>query len=71
MAKDVPAMGSLENMSDLFVKVRPEGCEAQTTDTHWRAKKGKASWNWRLLFEVSAIQIRVTYPSNIACGRLN
>ena len=38
--------------SDLFVKCWPEGCTPQTTDTHWRAKKGKASWNYRLLFEV-------------------
>ena len=30
----------------------PEGCAAQETDTHWRAKKGKASWNYRLLFDV-------------------
>lgn len=51
-AKDVPPMDSFEGMSDLFVKVIPEGCAAQETDTHWRAKKGKASWNWRLLFDV-------------------
>ena len=51
-AKDVPAMDSLENMSDLFVKCWPEGSDPQTTDTHWRAKKGKASWNYRLLFDV-------------------
>ena len=30
-AKDVPAMDSLENMSDLFCKVWPEGCEQQVT----------------------------------------
>ena len=35
-----------------FVKVWPEGCDPQTTDTHWRAKKGKGSWNYRLLFDV-------------------
>jgi hypothetical protein len=51
-AKDVPAMDSLENMSDLYVRAWPEGCTPQETDTHWRAKKGKASWNWRLLFDV-------------------
>lgn len=33
-------------------QVIPEGCAAQETDTHWRAKKGRASWNYRLLFEV-------------------
>ncbi len=28
------------------------GCSPLETDTHWRAKKGKASFNWRLLFDV-------------------
>jgi len=51
-AKNVVAMDGLEQMSDLFVKCWPESCDVQTTDTHWRAKKGKASWNWRLLFDV-------------------
>ena len=50
--KDVPAMDTLENMSDLFVKVWPEGCDPQETDTHWRCKKGKGSFNWRMLFDV-------------------
>lgn len=39
-------------MSDLFLKVWPEGCKIQETDTHWRCKRGKASWNYRLLFDV-------------------
>jgi hypothetical protein len=39
-------------MSDLFVRAWPEGCSYQDSDTHWRAKKGKASWNYRLLFDV-------------------
>ncbi len=51
-SKDVPPMDSFEGMSDLFVKCWPEGCKPQETDTHWRCKKGKASWNWRLLFDV-------------------
>jgi hypothetical protein len=51
-AKDVPAMDSFENMSDLYVRAWPEGCDPQETDTHWRAKKGKASWNWRLKYDV-------------------
>jgi hypothetical protein len=50
--KDVPPMDTLEGMSDLFVKCWPEGCQPAETDTHWRAKKGKASFNWRLLFDV-------------------
>ena len=51
-ARDVPPMDWLEGMSDLFVKCWVEGCKAQETDTHWRAKKGRASWNYRLLFDV-------------------
>ena len=27
-------------------QVWPEGCAQQNTDTHWRAKRGKASFNW-------------------------
>lgn len=49
--KDVPPM-DIGGMSDLFVKCWPEGCAKAETDTHWRAKKGKASFNWRLLFDV-------------------
>jgi hypothetical protein len=51
-SKNVPPMDSLEKMSDLYVKVWPEGCKPQETDTHWRCKRGKASWNYRLLFDV-------------------
>jgi len=51
-AKNVPPQDTLEGMSDLFVKCWPEGCDPAETDTHWRAKKGKASWNWRLIFDV-------------------
>lgn len=50
--KNVPPMDSLEGMGDLFIKCWPEGCKPQETDTHWRCKKGKASFNWRLLFDV-------------------
>jgi len=50
--KNVPPMDSLEGMSDLFVKCWPEGCKPAETDTHWRAKKGKSSYNYRLLFDV-------------------
>jgi hypothetical protein len=52
--KDVPAQDLLggQNMTDMYVQVRPEGCKEQQTDTHWRAKKGKGSFNWRMLFDV-------------------
>jgi hypothetical protein len=29
-----------------------EGCDPQDTDVHWRAKKGKGSFNWRMKFNV-------------------
>ena len=45
--KSIPAMDWLEGMSDLFVKVWPEGCSPQETDTHWRCSNGKPSWNYR------------------------
>jgi hypothetical protein len=51
-SKNVPPMDTFEGMSDLFVKAWPEGCSPKETDTHWRCKKGKASWNYRLLFDV-------------------
>merc|ERR1711871_709362 len=51
-AKDVPPQDWLEGMSDLYVKAWPEGCAQKETDTHWRAKKGMASWNYRLIYDV-------------------
>ncbi len=51
-AKDVVSMEALTGMSDTFVKVGLHGCADQSTDVHWRAKKGKASWNYRLKFDV-------------------
>eukprot|EP00602_Paraphysomonas_sp_CaronLab_P003319 CAMPEP_0185019240 /NCGR_PEP_ID=MMETSP1103-20130426/1865_1 /TAXON_ID=36769 /ORGANISM="Paraphysomonas bandaiensis, Strain Caron Lab Isolate" /LENGTH=1852 /DNA_ID=CAMNT_0027549443 /DNA_START=18 /DNA_END=5573 /DNA_ORIENTATION=+ len=52
--KDVPAQDTLggQNMTDLYIKAWPEGCKEQSTDTHWRSKKGKASFNWRMIFDV-------------------
>ena len=33
--------------------MRVEGCDLELeTDTHWRAKKGKGSWNYRLKFPI-------------------
>jgi hypothetical protein len=46
-------MDTLENMNDLFVKAWIEGCDPQETDTHWRCKKGKGSFNWRMKFDVT------------------
>jgi len=50
--KDCVSMEAISNMNDMFAKVWIEGCEKQETDTHWRAKKGKASFNWRMKFDV-------------------
>jgi len=33
--RNVPAADTFENMSDLFVKAWPEGCDPHETDTHW------------------------------------
>ncbi len=50
--KDVVAMDTLEGMNDLFCSVIMEGCKKQETDTHWRCKNGKGSFNWRMHFTV-------------------
>jgi hypothetical protein len=52
--QDVPAQDTLggQNMTDLYIEVKPEGCKMQSTDTHWRSKKGKASFNWRMCFDM-------------------
>ena len=44
---DVPAMDG--GVSDLFVSFFMEGTDRKlSTDTHWRAKGGRASWNYRI-----------------------
>jgi len=48
----VVSLDSLTGMSDTYATVDVHGCRAQRTDVHWRAKKGKASWNYRLKFDV-------------------
>jgi len=39
-----------EGVSDVYVRCFTDDCEAQETDTHWRAQKGAASFNWRMLY---------------------
>mmetsp|Transcript_19079 Transcript_19079/g.72115 ORF Transcript_19079/g.72115 Transcript_19079/m.72115 type:complete len:2052 (-) Transcript_19079:79-6234(-) len=50
----VPAQDLLggQNMTDMYARIWVEGCEPLETDTHWRAKKGKGSFNWRMKFPV-------------------
>ncbi|CAK4072437.1 unnamed protein product [Aphanomyces euteiches] len=51
--KEVPNFDELTEMNDLFVRCQLEGSDSQDTDIHWRAKKGKASFNWRMKFPVT------------------
>ena len=55
-AKGVPSQDHWlhDGMSDLYVKCWPEGTTSkqQHTDTHWRCKRGEASFNWRMIFDV-------------------
>lgn len=46
--------GDFTSLSDLYVKswVQDRDGEAQMTDTHWRAKRGRASFNWRMKFPI-------------------
>lgn len=51
-AMEVPASDEITQMNDMYATAWIEGCKKQETDVHWRAKKGKASWNWRMKFTV-------------------
>lgn len=46
--------GDFTDLSDLLVKcwLQNKDDKAQATDTHWRAKNGKASFNWRMKFDL-------------------
>ncbi len=48
---EVPNMDA--NTSDLYGKFWLQGLKKQTTDTHWRCKNGKGSWNYRLKFKIT------------------
>ncbi|TMW58885.1 hypothetical protein Poli38472_007030 [Pythium oligandrum] len=51
-AKNITPGDVFTDLSDLFVKcwLQSRDDKAQTTDTHWRARDGKASFNWRMKF---------------------
>jgi hypothetical protein len=51
-ARNVPSFDTLEDMNDLFFRCWMEGSDFQETDIHWRAKKGKGSFNWRMKFPI-------------------
>ena len=52
-AKDVVIKDTITDQNDLRV-ICKFGIEGETlqqeTDIHWRAKSGKGSWNWRMIF---------------------
>ncbi|CAI5732253.1 unnamed protein product [Peronospora destructor] len=52
-ARNVPSFDSMEDMNDLFFRCWMEGSDYQETDIHWRAKKGKGSFNWRMKFPIT------------------
>mmetsp|Transcript_15392 Transcript_15392/g.31719 ORF Transcript_15392/g.31719 Transcript_15392/m.31719 type:complete len:1960 (+) Transcript_15392:197-6076(+) len=51
-AREMVSMDAMEDMNDLYFSAWVEGCDKQTTDTHWRARNGKGSFNWRMKFDV-------------------
>jgi len=53
-AKKVVIKDELTDQNDLRVTVKVTVDEKlkQETDTHWRAKFGKGSWNWRCIFDL-------------------
>ncbi|RMX64262.1 hypothetical protein DD238_006948 [Peronospora effusa] len=52
-ARNVPSFDTMEDMNDLFFRCWMEGSDYQETDIHWRAKKGKGSFNWRMKFPIT------------------
>ena len=50
-SEEVPN-SDIEGVSDLYVVASMNSGEARETDTHYRAQEGKASWNWRMKFQL-------------------
>lgn len=51
--KDVPNVDA-EGCSDVFIKAYIDDKNKKETDTHYRCKNGKASFNYRLVYNVKA-----------------
>ncbi|KAA0148152.1 hypothetical protein FNF31_07464 [Cafeteria roenbergensis] len=49
----VPAHDYFTDMNDLYVRGWLEGSRAQSTDVHLRCKKGRGSFNWRMVFKTT------------------
>lgn len=45
--KNLPNDVDVSGLADWYVSCRFAECGKQLSDTHFRAKHGKASWNWR------------------------
>ncbi|DAZ97328.1 TPA: hypothetical protein N0F65_003692 [Lagenidium giganteum] len=69
-AKNVTAGDAMTDLSDLFIKCWLQAFDdrAQTTDIHWRAKDGKASFNWRMKFD---LELPVDKDSELEKGYLH
>ena len=50
--RDVVADKGEFDQNDLYAECFMEGGKKQRTDTHWRAKNGKGSFNWRMKFPI-------------------
>jgi hypothetical protein len=44
----------MEGTSDVFIKAYMDDKDKKETDTHFRCNNGKASFNYRLLYNVKA-----------------
>jgi len=53
--REITIKDELTNQNDLFVTcaLSVPGLKKQETDTHWRSKKGKGNFNWRIKFPVN------------------
>ena len=49
--RGVRSADTATDQNDLYIKSWLEGCKPQSTDIHWRCKKGKGSFNWRMKFK--------------------
>lgn len=48
----VPA-GDVEDTSDLYIRAWVNESKPKETDTHYRCRDGKGSWNWRMKFNIT------------------
>ena len=51
--RNLPQDVDLGDLADWYVKASIGNAKPQDTDTHLRAQRGKASWNWRFKFDVT------------------